>query len=92
MCRFAIYLHPVNEVLERLDDMKETNQKDFAGFIVDHNKGIRRIFLILLFISLLFTPGSLTATDSLYRPQTLIKTGFQSYFLSNLMLFFCSYL
>lgn len=56
MCRFAIYLHPVNEVLERLDDMKETNQKDFAGFIVDHNKGIRRVFLILLFISLLFTP------------------------------------
>lgn len=44
MCRFAIYLHPVNEVLERLDDMKETNQKDFAGFIVDHNKGIRRVF------------------------------------------------
>ena len=41
MCRFAIYLHPVNEVLERLDDMKETNQKDFAGFIVDHNKGLR---------------------------------------------------
>ena len=56
MCRFAIYLHPVNEVLERLDEMKEINQKDFAGFIVDHNKGIRRVFLILLFISLLFTP------------------------------------
>ena len=36
--------------------MKETNRKDFAGFIVDHNKGIRRVFLILLFISLLFTP------------------------------------
>ncbi len=36
--------------------MKETNRKDFAGFIVDHNKGIRRVFLILLFISLIFTP------------------------------------
>ena len=36
--------------------MKETNRKDFAGFIVDHNRGIRRVFLILLFISLLFTP------------------------------------
>ena len=39
--------------------------------------------------------GSLTATDSLYKPQTLIKTGFQSYFLSIYYLFYvaiCSYL
>ena len=64
--------------------MKETNQNDFAGFIVDHNKGIRRIFLILL--------GSLTATDYLYKPQTLIKTGFQSYFFVNLFVILCSYL
>lgn len=39
-----------------------------------------------------FTPGSLTATDSLYKPQTLIKTGFQSYFFVNLLSILCSYL
>ena len=37
-------------------------------------------------------PGSLTATDSLYKPQTLIKTGFQSYFFVNLLSILCSYL
>ena len=31
--------------------------------------------------------GSLTANYSLYKPQALIKTGFQSYFLSNIILF-----
>ena len=36
--------------------------------------------------------GSLTATDSLYKPQTLIKTGFQSYFFVNLFVILCSYL
>ena len=36
--------------------------------------------------------GSLTATDSLYKPQTLIKTGFQSYFFVNLLSILCSYL
>ena len=36
--------------------------------------------------------GSLTATDSLYKPQTLIKTGFQSYFFVNLLVVLCSYL
>ena len=37
-------------------------------------------------------PGSLTATDSLYKPQTLIKTGFLSYFFVNFRTTFCSYL
>ena len=37
-------------------------------------------------------PGSLTATDSLYKPQTLIKTGFQSYFFVKYYVVFCSYL
>ena len=40
-------------------------------------------------------PGSLTANYSLYKPQTLIKTGFQSYFFVNLFVIFvaiCSYL
>jgi len=32
--------------------------------------------------------GSLTANYSLYKPQTLIKTGFQSYFLSIYLLFY----
>lgn len=36
--------------------------------------------------------GSLTATDSLYKPQTLIKTGFPSYFFVNFRATFCSYL
>ena len=36
--------------------------------------------------------GSLTATDSLYKPETLIKTGFQSYFFVNLFVILCSYL
>ena len=36
--------------------------------------------------------GSLTATDSLYKPQTLIKTGFLSYFFVNFRATFCSYL
>ena len=39
--------------------------------------------------------GSLTANYSIYKPQTLIKTGFQSYFLSIYSLFYvaiCSYL
>ena len=47
-----------------------------------------------LFCSLLIGTiiGSLTATDSLYKPQTLIKTGFQSYFFVNLLSVLCSYL
>ena len=36
--------------------------------------------------------GSLTANYSLYKPQTLIKTGFQSYFFVNLFVILCSYL
>ena len=41
------------------------------------------------------TLGSLTATDSIYKPQTLIKTGFQSYFFVKYYVIFvaiCSYL
>ena len=37
---------------------------------------------------ILIANGSLTANYSLYKPQPLIKTGFQSYFLSILILFF----
>ena len=37
-------------------------------------------------------PGSLTANYSLYKPQPLIKTGFQSYFFVNSYVIFCSYL
>lgn len=36
--------------------------------------------------------GSLTANYSLYKPQALIKTGFQSYFFVNSYVIFCSYL
>lgn len=36
--------------------------------------------------------GSLTANYSFYKPQALIKTGFQSYFFVNSYVIFCSYL
>ena len=36
--------------------------------------------------------GSLTANYSLYKPQALIKTGFQSYFFVKYYVIFCSYL
>ena len=53
---------------------------------------IQRYVLRGDFDYILLKPGSLTANYSLYKPQPLIKTGFQSYFFVNSYVIFCSYL
>ena len=45
------------------------------------------MYAVITYANMRGIRGSLTANYSLYKPQPLIKTGFQSYFLSNIMLF-----